>query len=110
MARGFEELFANNPKFARTVIPESFTDISLDAWCDFTAKELIAKGEITADWYCQNSNRVLSAPRQLGCAVLFDNSKLSGGRVNYNGNGKCTISHSEIAQIEQLLSVPAKYL
>ena len=54
---GIEELFANNPKMARTAVPESFTDISLDARADFRADELIRKGEISADWYCENSNR-----------------------------------------------------
>ncbi len=47
---GLEELFACHPKMARTVVPESFTDISLEAWTDFRAKELIVQGEMTAEW------------------------------------------------------------
>src|SRR5439155_19723343 len=30
-----DKLFADQPKIARTVVPESFIDISLGAWVDF---------------------------------------------------------------------------
>jgi hypothetical protein len=106
---GFEELFANNPKIARTVVPESFTDISLDAWAKFTANELIAQGKMNVEWYCENSSRVLEAPRRLAGALAFNNSRLAGARVNYNAWEKCTMSHADMAELERLLTGSAKY-
>jgi len=104
-----EELLANNPRMARTVVPESFTDISLDAWADFRAGELISQRKITVDWYCENSNAVLSAPRRLGGILMFDETRLAGARVNYNARNECAIRHSEMAELERLLSTPASY-
>jgi len=106
---GFEELFVSHPKMARTVVPESFTDISLEAWVDYRANELVAQGIMTVEWYCENSHRVLEAPRRLGGALLFDNSSLAAGRVNYSASEKCRISHAEMAELERLLACPAKY-
>jgi hypothetical protein len=105
---GFEELFSNNPKMARTVVPDHLTDISLDAWTEFRANELLATGQLDIDWYCKNSNRVLAAPRILSGALLFDESTLSAARVNYNAD--TMMSHAEMAEIEHLLSQAKGYL
>lgn len=106
---GLEELFADNPRMARTVVPEGFTDISLDAWADFRANELIHQNQLSVDWYCEHSGSVLRAPNRVGAAMTFDNTRLAYGRLNYNAFPQCRISHAEMAELECLLSTPAKY-
>jgi hypothetical protein len=106
---GLEELFSCHPKIARTGVPESFTDISLETWADFTAKQLIAQEKMTVEWYCENSHCVLEGPRHLGGALLFDDSKLAGARINYNAFERCRVSHADMAALERLLAEPAKY-
>jgi hypothetical protein len=106
---GLEELFNCHPRMARTVVPEPFTDISLEAWADFRARELIDQGKIKIEWYLENSHRVLEAPRCLGAMLLFDHSRFAAGRVNYNAARASALSHGEMAELEQLVMSPAKY-
>jgi hypothetical protein len=67
---GFEELFRCHPTIPRTGVPEGFTDISLEAWAEFRANELIRKGRMTVAWYCNHSHRVLEAQPSQGSAAL----------------------------------------
>jgi hypothetical protein len=106
---GFEELFVSHPAIARRVVPESFTDISLEAWTDFRVKELISQKLMTVDWYCENSSRVLGAPQRLGGALLFDSSKLSSARINYAASDDSLVSHGAMADLENLFSGHASY-
>jgi hypothetical protein len=94
---------------ARLVAPESFTDISLEAWADYRAKELIAQGKITPEWYYENSRRVLQAPRLLGGSLLFNAYRNAGARINYNAVAHCQLSHANMAALEELLAEPAEY-
>ena len=105
----FEELFADLPKMPRTGVPEGLTDISLQAWADFTANSLIAANKMNVDWYCDNSNKVLAAPRRLGGAVLFDGATFARGRLNYNAHDECVVSHAEMAELERIMSQPCRY-
>ena len=106
---GFEELFVSHPRTVQKVCPETFTDISLEAWVDYRAKELIDKGKMNVEWYYTNSHKALSAPRLLGGARPFDSSRLACGRVNYTAAAESSVSHAAMAELEQLLARPAKY-
>ncbi len=105
----FEELFADLPKMPRTGVPEGFTDISLQAWADFTANNLIASGKMAGDWYCEHSSDVLAAPRRLGGAMLFDGTTFAKARLNYNAHASSTVTHAEMAELERMLSRPCNY-
>jgi hypothetical protein len=93
---------------SRTLVPETFTDISLDGWLDVRAKGLIAAGKVPCEWYCEHSHEALAAPRRLGGAVLFD-TKLDHARINYSAADECKLSHTAMAEIEALLSTPVAY-
>jgi len=97
-----DELFADQPKMVRTAAPDGITDISLDAWIEFRANELIRQGKMTVDWYCEHWNRIMSAQRQLSAMMLFDGCRIVGSRINYNANAGSRISHSEMAAIEEI--------
>jgi hypothetical protein len=79
-----DELFADQPKMTGMFVPESHLDISLNAWVDYRASELIAQKKMTASWFCEHSNEVMAAPRRLGAILLFDGCKLRNSRINYN--------------------------
>lgn len=104
-----DEIFADQPRMVRTIVPDSFTDISLDGWVDYRAKELIHKKIITINWYCENSNKVISAPRQLSGILLFDDHKLVASRVNYNADKGQKISHAEMSELEMLFRRDINY-
>jgi hypothetical protein len=104
-----DELFADQPKIARAVVPESFIDISLGAWVDFRAKELINQRKMPIEWYCDHSHEVMAAIRRVGAILLFDGSGLANSRINYNARRGCLISHDEIAEIEELFRKEASY-
>jgi hypothetical protein len=91
------------------VVPESFTDISLNAWIDFRARELIRNGQMTVGWFCEHSHEVMAAPRRMGAILLFDACKLRRSRLNYNAEDVCSITHGEMADIEQLFNNGASY-
>lgn len=104
-----DELFSELPKMSRTGVPEGFTDISLQAWAEFTANELVQTGKRTSEWYCENSNHILCAPKQIGGAMLFDGSELRHARLNYNADEACLVTHQEIAELEIALSQRPSY-
>lgn len=104
-----EELFANHPKIPCTGVPEGFTDISLPAWADFTANNLIAKKKMSVDWYCDHSSEVIGAPRRLGAAMLFDGTTFAKARMNYNAHEQNAITHAEMAELERILTRPCRY-
>lgn len=97
-----DELFRAQPTMVRTIIPEVFTDVSLDAWIDFRARELIQQRKLTATWYCDNSHEVIAAPRRLGAIILFDGCKLKNARINCNAHQSCAVTHKDMVQLEDL--------
>jgi len=97
-----DELFRAQPTMARTIVPETFTDISLDAWIDFRVRELIQQGKLTVDWYCEHSHEVMAAPRRLGAIILFDGCKLMNARINYNADQSCAVTHKDMVELEDL--------
>lgn len=106
---GLDELFSAQPRTGRIVVPESFTDISLGAWIDFRAKELISQSKMTPAWFCDHSHQIIAAPRRLGAVMLYDGCRLRRSRVNYNAEHCCAVSHSEIAQLEELFNNEVSY-
>jgi hypothetical protein len=105
---GLDELFLDHPRL-RGDAPEGHTDISLEGWLDFAVNERISAGEMTVEWYCENSSRVIAAPRRLGGILLFNGCTFVSSRVNYNSKRECAISHAEMVALENLLSAPANY-
>jgi hypothetical protein len=97
-----DELFRAQPTMARTIVPETFTDISLNAWIDFRARELIQQGKLTVGWYCEHSHEVIAAPRRLGAILLLDGCKLMKARVNYNADESCAVTHNDVVDLEDL--------
>lgn len=104
-----DELFADQPRAARTIVGDGLTDISLEAWIQFTVNDLMAKGKMTVDSYCNNSNKILSAPRKLSGVLLFDDCQLVSSRVNYNALEACRMSHREMVELEALFGNRAPY-
>lgn len=104
-----DELFADQPRMVHTVAPDGITDISLDAWIDFTATDYIRRGSMTVEFYCENFRAIMEAPRRLGGIMLFDGARLAGSRANYNADEGCRISHGEMVQLEQLFGAGSPY-
>lgn len=94
-----DELFACQPRGKREGAGK---DISLQAWTDFTANELIARGKISVDDYVSRFQDIFRALRRLSGVLLFDNTKLVDARLNYNSDKSSRISHAEISKLEEL--------
>jgi hypothetical protein len=106
-----DELFADQPRMVHSIAADGLTDISLDAWIDFTAKDLIRRSKMTVDFYCDKSSEIMSAPRRLAGILLFDGGNLVGSRVNYNSHDECKVSHREMVSLEDLFgNKPAYWL
>lgn len=93
-----DELLADQPR--GNFSPQGITDVSLSAWIEFTAKELMNSKKLDFAKYDENFHKIISAPRKIGAILLFNNCSLKESRVNYNAHKECKISHKEIAQIE----------
>lgn len=104
-----DELFVAQPTIARTVVPETFTDISLSGWVDFRARELIQQKKMTVDWYCEHSREVTAAPHRLGAILLFDGCKLMQARINYNSSHPCSVTHKDMVELECLFRREVSY-
>lgn len=94
-----DELFACQPRGKREGAGK---DISLQAWTDFTANELIASAKISVDDYVSRFQDIFRALRRLSGVLLFDDKKLVDARVNYNADEPSRISHGEISKLEEL--------
>ncbi|QDU98802.1 hypothetical protein [Lignipirellula cremea] len=99
-----DELFADQPKMVHALASDGITDISLDAWIDFTAKDLISKAKMTIDFFYDNFSEMMAAPRKLGGILLFDGTRLSGSRVNYNAYESSRVSHRQMVRIEEIFA------
>jgi hypothetical protein len=104
-----DELFVAQPTMARSVVPETFTDISLSGWIDFRARELIQQRKMTVDWYCDHSHEVIAAPCRLGAILLFDGCRFMQARINYNANQPCSVTHKDIVELERLFNREVGY-
>jgi hypothetical protein len=104
-----DELFADQPKMVHTVAPDGFTDISLDAWIDFTARDLISRGKMTVDYFCEHFNEMMAAPRKLGRILLFDGTTLTDSQINYNANEPSSVSHRQMVRIEDMFAWNANW-
>lgn len=93
-----DELLADQPRGGFS--PQGITDVSLSAWIEFTAKELMNSKKLDFAKYDENFDKIISAPRRIGAILLFNKCSLKEARVNYNAHKECKISHKEIAQIE----------
>ena len=108
-----DELFDDQPSMAGRIVPgEHLYDISLDAWIEFTLADLCEKKRITVDEYDERMRQfgdIAAAPRRLGGLMLFDGFRLATARINYNARDECSLTHTEIAELERLLGDPPKY-
>ncbi len=100
-----DELFADQPNLRPRLkdAPPGITDIALVGWLDFMAKELIDKSRLDGQSYARNFNALLRAPAKLGGALLFDDCSLKRGRINYNAQATCRLTHREMAELETIL-------
>ena len=94
-----DELFACQPRGKRGGAGK---DISLQAWIDFTADELIARGKISVEDHVGRFQDIFRALRRLSGVLLFADKKLVAARVNYNADKSSRISHAEISKLEEL--------
>jgi hypothetical protein len=104
-----DELFCAQPKLGRTTADETLPDISLGAWVDYRANELMSEGKMKPDWYLDHSNDVIAAPRRLGAILLFDGCRLSRSRINYNVKDCCLVSHGEMVELEEIFNNQVPY-
>jgi len=96
-----DELFADQPKSSHQ------DKTSLINWIDFYADELSKKSLLNLDkFYDKDCDDVIIAPRKIGGILLFQNCSLKKSRVNYNANEQCKLSHSEMAKLETIFSIP----
>jgi hypothetical protein len=95
----FDELFASQPKGK---------DNSLIEWIESAIKHL----NHTNEWYIENFNKVIFAPRRLSGVIIFNgcDSKIIESRVNYNAGLQYKISHKEMADIEEIFKERPSYL
>ena len=99
-----DEIFADQPKMVHTVAPDGLTDISLDAWIDFTATDLINRRKMTVDFFYEHFNEMMAAPRKLGGILLFDGTRLTGSRVNYNADEGSSVNHRQMVRLEDVFA------
>jgi len=104
-----DELFADQPNGRHIPAPDETSDVSLSAWIDFTAHELIKHKQMSREFYCENFSRIIAAPRLLGGILLFNGTSLVASRVNYNANTGCKISHREMSDLEAIFKNNAPY-
>jgi hypothetical protein len=108
-----DELLDDQPNMGGRIIPPAdLTDISLGAWIDFTASELLKHGVISTDEYDARMNdwtNIIAAPRRLGGILLFKDCTLKTARVNYNSHEACSITHAEMAELERVFRTPCGY-
>ncbi|MEI8374898.1 MAG: hypothetical protein WCJ35_18905 [Planctomycetota bacterium] len=108
-----DELFDNQPSMGRRILPPPhLTDISLDAWVMFTAKDLFRRGVISAKQYdarIDDYHRVISAPRRVGGMLIFKNCTLATARINYNATNESSITHAEMAELERIFTSTCGY-
>ncbi len=103
-----DELLADQPKSGVRLKdhPPGITDVSFMAWLDFTAKDLHHKSRLDLKKFSEDFREIVAAPRRIGGILLFEVCSFKLSRVNYNANGKCRLSHQEIARFERLLMTP----
>ena len=108
-----DELFDDQPRMGGRIVPAPhLTDISLDAWIMFTAEDLVRRGVISTEHSnarMDDYHRIISAPRRLGGILIFKNCELATARINYNARDECSITHAEMAELEQIFSAPCGY-
>jgi len=108
-----DELFDNQPSMGGRIVPgPHLHDISLDAWIDFTAADLVRRGVLTVEQYDARMRRygeIIAAPRRLSGVILFDGFKLTTARINYNARSEYYLTHAEMAELESLLGDPPEY-
>lgn len=97
-------LFADQPRGSFS--PQGIKDISLQAWVEFTAKELIQKNELCVNTYSSNYTQIVQAPKYIGSIMLFNRCTLIHSRVNYNAYENCVLSHQEISFFEDFVKEP----
>ena len=95
----FDELFAAQPKEKEN---------SFLKWINIEIKRLDFRNE----WYCENLNKVISAPRKLSGVIIFNgcNGDIIESRINYNASKENKISHKEMAEIEEIFKDRPNYL
>jgi hypothetical protein len=97
-----DELFGGQSKKTRK-LPKELRDISLDAWMEHHAAELMKKGKLSADSYRARHDRLIAAPRRLAAIFLFKRCQLTNSRLNGNASAECAITKTEMAKLETLL-------
>jgi hypothetical protein len=87
-----DELFIDQPAghIKLTSCPDGIKGVSLQDWLDFQQ--------------LQNSDAMLEVPRRLGAISLFRECSLHKSRINYNADRDSAVTHSQIAQLEELFS------
>jgi len=95
----FDELFAHQPKGKAN---------PLICWIEYECRHLILRRK----WYCENFNKVISAPRKLSGVIIFDgsNSEIISSRINYNANSENKVFHKDMAEIEEIFRERPVYL
>ena len=94
----FDELFAAQPKGKESPFIK---------WIHYKIKHLDFRNE----WYCENLNKVISAPRKLSGVIIFNgcNGDIIESRINYNVNKENKISQKEMAEIEEIFKDRPNY-
>jgi len=99
-----DELFSGCRREPETDGPKpSSRESSLKSWIDFALNDAAKNKKDQPDYYKNNYNDLLRAPRCLSGVILFDDLKLVTARINYNARNKCSITHAEMAELERLL-------
>ena len=92
-----DELFADQPNSgALKIARPGLSDVSLRTFLDEAAP--------------QQALELLRGPRRVGAIALFDESDYSTGRLNYNARPASQLSHTEMATVEAIVSIPLSWI
>jgi hypothetical protein len=94
------ELFGPQPRTRVAPDGEGGIDISLPGWLDYTASDLVQKARLTREQYVADYRELVSAPRETGGLLLFDQGNLKELRFNPEADRGSTLSIEEAALIE----------
>jgi len=84
-------------------------DVSLRGWLDFEMNRLIEADNMSTDNFAERFERLVDMPRRVSGFVLFENCALFKARMNYNSLDSCSITHAEMAELENAFRESPSY-
>lgn len=105
---GVEELFSEGRRDGAwsNCLPDGRLDDTLGGWINHHASNLIGAGELASEEYIKWHTELMAAPMKISAIVVFERYTFSFSRINYNALSSCVLTHADMAQLDELFSMP----